>query len=282
MYRLFSALVAFALFVAFSACHRHPSEPVVARAFDNYLYLSDIEGLVGEGVSPEDSAAIVNNYVNQWIQQMVVLEKAKRNVNNRFEKELQNYKNSLITYEYERLIIEQMLDTNVPDEEIRSYYEANRDNFTLKTPIVKAIYIKLDKESPEVSRAKRILERASFDDDELDELQKIASVYAIDYSFDRDTWMPFYRFQSAVPVETYNETGFLRSTSSIAVSDDKYSYLARILEYKVADEISPLEVEYDNIRTILVNRRKIDIIKDMQRELLKKAEADKKIERFKQ
>lgn len=273
--------VLLAIVIAAGSCHRQSKEDAVARAYDHYLYLSDLEGLVGEGVTPEDSVAIVNNYVNQWIQQMVVLEKAKHNVNNHFDKELQNYKNSLITYEYERLIIEQMLDTNVSDADIESYYHTYKDNFILKTSIVKAIYVKMDKESPEVAKVRRIVERANFDDESLDEFQKIASVYGLDYYFDATTWMPFFKLQSVVPLETYNEVSFLRNTHSAVVSDDQYTYLVRILDYKVSDEISPLEVEYDNIRTILLNARKIEVIKDMQRNLLKKAEAGHDIERYK-
>ena len=61
----------------FVACESVDKEKPLLRVFDNYLYPSDIEGLVKGNISEEDSIAIVDNYINQWIQQMVVLDKAK-------------------------------------------------------------------------------------------------------------------------------------------------------------------------------------------------------------
>ena len=262
-----------------SGCHRKHDD-AVARAYDHYLYKSDLEGLVGEGASAEDSLAIVNNYINQWIQQMVVLEKAKKNVNTNFDKELQNYKNSLVTYEYERKIIAQLLDTNVSDAEIEQYYRDHSENFMLHSNIVKSFYVKTPKDIQAKAKLRALFSRASLTDDNLVEIQKLASVYAQDYSFDMDTWQPFYQLQSAVPIEAYNEAAFLQGNKFYFTEDEESAYFVRILDYKVADQLSPLEFEYGNIRTIILNRRKIDIIKNMQRDLLKKADVDRKIERY--
>lgn len=258
-------------------CHRK-SDAYVARAYDNYLYASDLKDLVPKGTSPEDSVAIVSAYINQWVQQMVVLEKANRNVSDNFEKELQNYKNSLLTYEYERLIVEQMLDTNVSESEIEQYYEANRSNFVLRTGIVKVVYVKVPNGLPSIAKFKKLLNRAPLSDKNLMEVQQLASTYAEDYHFDRDEWIPFHSFRTAVPVEAYNESSFLHNNRYIEISDKQYTYIAQILDYKTVDDVSPLEYEHDNIRTIILNQRKIEIIKNMQRDLLKEANAKGKIE----
>ena len=127
-----------------TSCNKKAKEKPLLRVFDNYLYPSDIKGLVSGNVSAEDSIAIIDNYINQWILQMVVLDKAENNINKRFEKELQDYKNSLITYEYEQSIVKQLLDTNVGDNEIQQYYERNKENFTLKNNIVRMVYVKIE------------------------------------------------------------------------------------------------------------------------------------------
>lgn len=260
-----------------SACH-HRREDVIARAFDEYLYRSDIEGLVAEGTSPEDSAAIVSNYVNQWIQQMVVLEKAKHNVKENFDKELQNYRNSLITYAYECHIVDQMLDTNISDEEISDYFQSNKDNFLLSTTIVRVLYAKMLKGAKEAGQIRNLMSRNNLTDEALVELQRLVVASGAEYSLDESLWIPFHRFQSIIPVESWNEGAFAREHTNIAFSDDSYYYVARILESRAVNEQAPLEYERDNIRTILLNKRKIDVIKNMQRDLLKKAESDGKIE----
>lgn len=271
-------LVAALLSTMLIACSSKHDDSIVARAYNQYLYRSDIEGLVAPGTTEEDSIAIVTNYINQWIQQQVVLEKAKRNINNNFDQELQNYRNSLITYEYERTIVEQLLDTNVSDQEIAEYYSANSQNFRLRTNIVKAAYMVVPLGTPGLAQMRKLIKQRSLTDAEATELQKLAATYASDYSFDSETWTPFYLFQSKIPVEVTNELDFLNQNRVVDFSDDKQTYLAMIFEYRTVDQIAPLEYEAPNIRTIILNRRKIDIIKTMQRDLLKEANNKGEIE----
>lgn len=273
-------VVAFALLVlSFSACRHKASEPWVAEAFGNYLYLSDLDGVVGEGTSPEDSVMIVDNYINQWILQTVILEKAKNNIDDNFDRELQNYKNSLITYAYEQQIVSQLLDTNVTDDEIGIYYNEHSDDLVLHTPIVKALFVKLVKDSPAEAKVCKAISGATLDDEGLLNLQKLASVYASDYDFDIDSWKPFYIIQNQAPIGTSEELN-LKAGRCIAVTDSANIYFVRVLDVRPAGAKAPLELEYDNIRTILINHRKIEIVRNLQRDLLKEAELAGRIKKI--
>ena len=255
-------------------------DDVVARAYDKYLRLEDLQGVVSPGVSGEDSVTAVGNYVNQWLQQQVVLHKAEKNMTKDFKEELQAYKNSLVTYEYERQVIAQLLDTNVSDEEVQAYYQRHEDDFVLKTNIVRAIYVKLPADSPGIKKLAKLMRQNPMSDEDMLEAQKLAATYAEDYNFDEVTWTPFSALQAMMPIETYNEVDFLRSNRHVVVSDDNATYILEILEYKVVDQTSPLNYEYGRIRTAILNSRKIDLIKQMQRDLLRKAEENKDIERY--
>ena len=257
-------LVALGTVMLFCSCRRN-NDDVVARAYDNYLYKSDLKGLVVEGMTPEDSAAIVSNYINQWVQQMVVLEKAKRNISNTFDKELQNYKNSLI-------------DTSVNRQEIEDYYNANKDNFVLRTSIVRYYYIKIAKDSQQAGKLKKLMKKSKLTDKDVSEIERLALVYGSDCSLDRETWIPLSQLQTLMPIEIYNDAKYLRDNKTITATDDKFLYIARILDYNTDNQISPIDYEYDNIKAIILNRRKIDIIKNMQRDLLKKANEKGEIE----
>ncbi|MBQ9473892.1 MAG: hypothetical protein IJU81_05740 [Bacteroidales bacterium] len=261
------------LLLAFVSCHKATDDSgVLASVYGNKLTTTDIDGILGQGTSPEDSAVIVQNYINQWLLQQVVLEKARRNIQNDFSAELQNYKNSLLIYEYEQMIVAQMLDTVVSDEEIEQYYRQHLDNFALKSNIVKAIYIKVPKGCRTEPRIRRVFTRHQFSDADIMELQRLAATDAAEYYFDLDSWIPFMQLQKAVPIETYNEALYLRNNRNITISDEHFSYYAHVFDYRVTDEVSPLELERDNIRTVIINGRKIEIIKSMQRELLKEAQ----------
>ena len=92
--------------------------------------------------------------------------------------------------------------------------------------------------------------------------------------------MPFYTLQGAIPITTYNESLYLRQNRTIQLNDDTTAYLVRILDYKVSDDIAPLEVQSENIRSIILNHRKINILNRLQADLLKEAEKSDNVKRY--
>ena len=277
--RLLSSLLLLATLVV-GCAHRSDSSPLVATVYGHELHRSDLEGLVGEGVSSEDSAAIISNYVEQWIRQTVILTKAEKNINDNFDRQLQDYKNSLLTYAYEQQIVKQLLDTNISNEQIAEYYDQHRGDFHLKNAIVKAVYVMAPTKSPVLPRLKKIISQHNFDESDIVELEETATRNGMTGHYDADSWMPFYTLQGAVPITTYNENLYLKQNRTIVLNDDNTTYLVRIMDYKVGDEISPLELQAENIRSILLNHRKLDILNRLQSDLLAEAEKSDNVKRY--
>ena len=145
--RLFSSTLIVACLIA--GCQRHGEDsPLLASVYGHELHSSDITGLVGEGVSAEDSVSIVSSYVEQWIRQTVLLTKAEKNITDDFGRQMREYKNSLLIYAYEQKIVNQLLDTNISDEQIAEYYGQHPEDFQLKNAIVKAVYVTVPSKSP--------------------------------------------------------------------------------------------------------------------------------------
>ncbi len=262
------------------ACHRGEElSPLVARVYDYELRMDDLAGLVGEGVSAEDSIAIVDNYVDQWVRQKVVLAKAEKNVKDDFSRQMSEYRNSLLTYAYEQQIVSQLLDTNVTDTEIEEYYEANSEQFLLKNAIVKAVYVVAPKRNSADGKLKSIVYKHQFRDEDIVEMQALATRVGGTGSYDGATWMPFYSLQAVVPVTTYNEGLFLKQNRAIVLADDSLCWYVRILDYKISDDIAPMELQMDNIRAMILNHRKLEIINRLQADLFKEAEEGGHIKR---
>lgn len=269
--RLHTSLLLCCLLLA--ACHpKGDDSPVVARVYSHELHRSDLAGLVPPGLSSDDSAAIVDNYVDQWVRQMVVLSKAEKNVKQDFSKQLDEYRNSLVTYAYERQIVDQLLDTVVTERQLREYYDEHRDDFQLKNSIVKAVYVIAPKKSPAAPALRNLVNKHVFSDAEIVDMEQLATRHGMQGYYDADTWIPFYTLQSAVPITTYNENLFLRQNHSIVLSDDSLTYFVRIIAYRVADDISPLDVQRQAIKSIIINRRKVDLLAKMQNDLMEEAE----------
>ena len=123
---------------------------VLARVHDAYLYEADIESLVPPNASPRDSITLVKNFTDNWVKTQLMVHQAKKNLTIQqldFDKQLEDYKNSLIIYYYETELIRQMLDTITSDEEIEQYYIDHLDDFELKENIAKILYVILDNDS---------------------------------------------------------------------------------------------------------------------------------------
>ncbi len=238
----------------------------IARAFDQYLYDSEIEGIVPTGVTSEDSIQIVTDYIDNWVRRMVVLNKAEKNLpdaSKNVEKQLLDYRNSLITYAYEQELIKQKLDTVIAENEIEEYYTANQNSFELKDNIIKVLYLKLDSNSPKMDKVKQWYRSSSDKDRKL--MEDYAYQYAINYYFDDDTWLFFDDLLKEVPLDLYDKEQFLKNNRFIELKDSSFTYLINIKGFRVKSSLSPLSFEKENIRNMILNQRKLKLIANMEK-----------------
>lgn len=254
--------------------------PLLASVYGHELHRSDLAGLVGEGVSAKDSAAIVSSYVEQWIRQTVLLAKAEKNITDDFDRQLKEYKNSLLIYAYEQKIVNQLLDTVVTKEQIDDYYEQHKSEFLLKYSVVRSVRVTAPLRSTADAKLRQIVTKHDFRDEDIVELEEVASRHGLQGRYDSDAWMPFYELQNVVPVKTYNEELFLKQNRYIVMHDDSLAYYVRILEYKKAFSESPLSMERENIRAIILNHRKIEILGKMESDLIQEAKKNDNIKRY--
>ncbi len=252
---------------------------VIAIAFGERLYRSDLEEIIPENVSQKDSIVISQNYINNWIKKKVVLHHAKKNLPEEkldFEQEIEDYKNSLLIYTYEKELINQNLDTNIKKKEIVKYYEENKDNFELKENIIKVSYIKLPLKSDVANKVRRIYRQD--DEKSLEELKELCNTHAVNCFLDTNSWLYFNDLLKEIPIKTYNQEEYLRNHRFIEMQDSMYRYFINIKGFKIKNSISPLVLEEAKIRNILINKRKLQIIENMHNEVFKMALENKDFE----
>ena len=267
---LITGAVVFFLFMT-SCDHFRQNDPVapaeaVARVYDKYLYSDDISRMITKGTSKEDSILMANSYIQSWIKQQVVLHKAETNLDDEkkdVELKLEEYRNSLITYIYETELIRQRLDTVVSDQEIEKYYDDNQRNFELKDNIVKVLYLKIKKDAP---KKNKVMEwyRSGNPKDRL-KLEEYCYQFAADFHLDDDTWLLFDDLLKKVPIKTYDKEAFLRNNRFIEIEDSTNMYLVNIKDMKIRESLSPLSFVKDDIRVLIINRRKLSLIKEMEK-----------------
>ncbi len=275
MAKYFSYII-LSVFLLFSACGNNgknsDNQKLLAEVFDYSLYMDEVNEVIPDGLSSQDSAQFVKNYIQQWVENKLILEKAKENISENFDKELEIYKNSLILYEYQKEIIGQLLDTVVSDEEAEAYYEKNKDNFLLKDNIVKVLYVKLEKQDKNIGKMASLLQRQSLSDKEALELENLVARSAVNYFLDTQKWLLFSDLVKEIPIETYNQENFLKNNRFIKIADNDYVYLVDIIDFKIKESVSPFSLEKERIREVILNKRKFEILSNLQKELLKEAE----------
>jgi hypothetical protein len=248
------------------------SETVLARVYDSYLYASNLEGLVPEDVSTADSLAICRNYIDNWIKNQLILSHAEKNLTNAqkdFTRQLEDYRNSLIIYEYETELIRQSLDTIISDEEIEKYYQANQQNYRLNDNIVQVVFASVDIDSPKRDRIKSLVQSELQED--RDSLEFYCLRYAEDYDIVDEGWVVFNEFLARVPVTINNPESYLSKNKFVELKSKNEYYYIHFLDFMLAESISPLALERDNIKSIILNMRKKKLIRAMKQEIQQQA-----------
>jgi len=248
------------------------NERVLARVYDDYLYESDLKEVVPPGTSPEDSANLARNFIDAWVRQKLLIRQAQNNLTEEqmdFTRQLENYKNSLLIFEYEHELVNQKLDTVISEEEVETYYSENQGNFLLKENIVQMQYVKLPLNSSNIRQFKQLL----YSDESADKtrLSELAEKYAADYFLDNQNWLLFNDVMAQIPIKTYNQEEYLKNHQNLEVRDSMYYYIVRFKDFRIKETISPLSLEKDRIRNIILNKRKMEMINKMREDLYNNA-----------
>jgi hypothetical protein len=263
------------LLIFASACTgllKKKSERVLARVYDDYLYESDLSGIITPGTLPKDSLVITRNFIESWVRQRLIIHQAEKNLSADqmdFTRQLENYKNSLTIYAYENALVRQRLDTLVTEDETQNYYDVNQKNFLLKDNIVQLQYVKLPLKSPLLKQIKILLH--SDDQSDKTKLAGLCEKNSADYFLDNENWLPFSEVLKQIPIKTYNQEEFLKNHRDLEYQDSMYVYIVRFKDFKIKESISPLNFEKQRIRDILLNKRKIELISRMQEDLYSNA-----------
>ncbi|MBK7381899.1 MAG: hypothetical protein IPI81_00970 [Flavobacteriales bacterium] len=273
-------ILSIATVVLGAACGRGGGEddPVVAKAFDQTLHWSDLRQVVPIGTAAEDSAAMAQAYVNNWLHKQVELHQAEIHLSSsqkHFDNELEDYRNSLLLFAYEEALVRQRLDTAISADTIAAYYRNNADNFDLKDDILRARWFRvqgLDKRT-----MKKLEDR--FKDgrpEQMSEVEMLLAERGITITDRSDRWITLQALRNEVPLEALPSgagDGF-RTTLHM----DSITWFLHILELRTRLSPSPIELVRQDIRTILLNQRKLRLIEQMRTDLYHKAVDDQQIE----
>jgi len=248
------------------------NSPLLARVHDKYLYISDIQNIIPDNISPRDSIAFIRSYVNDWVKTNVMIYQAQQNLPESqldFTKQLEDYRNSLIIYRYETKLIDQTLDTVVTDTDIEEYYNSHLSDFELKENITKAVYVIIENDIDAEDKFDQIFNLP--DSLLFDSLEYISPSYTVSSYLDTTKWVTFFNIQQKIPIETYNRELFLKNNRFVKINTDRYTYFLKFFDFKIKDDISPLDFKRNDIYNIIISRRKVRLAKKVRNDIYERA-----------
>lgn len=252
----------------------------VARVNNAYLYLDELEGMADDGVTKEDSATRIMAYVNSWVRKQLLIQEARKNIKIReaeVERKVLEYRYSLIAYEYQNFYIRQHLQDSVTEDEIQRYYKEHRDNFILKKNIVRASFIKVPKGTPRASRIKSLL--YSKKPREQEELRAYCLSFSSAYHLSDSAWVEFDKLVVGSPMaDIPNKIQFLRSNPYYETSDGDSQYFLKVEDFKISDSESPIDFVRNDIKNIILNKRKVELSRKLEDEVYENARKNKQFE----
>ncbi|MEE4198308.1 MAG: peptidyl-prolyl cis-trans isomerase [Bacteroidales bacterium] len=262
----------FSIFFGCQQKNTDKNDKPLARVHEKYLYESDLKQLFPLNISQEDSITLAKNYINDWIKKQLMLQKAEENLSDEsknIEKQIEDYRSSLLIFRYRQELIKQKIDTLITQQEIESYYNEFSANFILNHNIVKALYLKISKESPEINQVKKWYK--SDDAEDLTKLEDYCYQYASKFDTFNNQWLSFSSLLNELPLNIDDEERYLRYNQYIETEDSLFYYFVKINDYALRSTIQPIEYAEPKIKTIILNKRKFSFFEELENNIYNNA-----------
>lgn len=250
----------------------------VAEVGKTILYFDEIPDLIQPGITGSDSVALVQNYINMWAKRKLLLMKAEENLSedqkNEVARQLEETRANLLIYQYQRQMMLERMDTTITEAELESYYAANEKAFTLSSNIIKALFIKLPVETPGLWKIKTLARSA--DQSDLQQLESQCFQFAEKFDDFNEEWVPMDRLSIELNQDFGNQESFLRRYTFYETTDPDSSsvYLITIRDYRLRSSIAPYEYVRNDIKRIIWNARRVELIQSLENGIYNEALKD--------
>ena len=258
------------------SCFNVDNKQIIASVNEKDLLLSEV--LKEMPKATEDSTFFIERYMNLWIRKQLMIYHAEINVSSdllNYEAQIAEYRSSLLIYAYQQELINQNFDTSITPNEISDYYNQYRDEFKLVKNIFMGRYIVVDKSAPKSKNLKKWYKSNKQDD--IESLADYCHQFAKEYYLADSSWQYFSSINNKLPKFITEEEYFLENTKGVWFEDKQYRHYIYIKDYQIKGSISPLALEREKIRNVLLNKNKIQYLKQLEDELYQNALALKKI-----
>lgn len=242
------------------------TDKLLARVHNKTLYLSELEGLFPKYATAEDSQLVIRAFTSRWVRDAVLLHAAEQNVPKglNIDKLVRDYRASLIRSMYEKVLVEQMLDSTVTQDELSVFYEQHKQQYQLETPIIRCHFLKIPLPMPKAEDVRKWwVSEERFD---RVQLKDYADQFAEVALLDENLWYSIEEVARSLPVGTITSENLI-GKQEFTLQDGSFQYFFRLYERKNRQDIAPLGYIEDQARKVILHMRKQQLLEDVKKQM---------------
>jgi hypothetical protein len=252
---------------------------ILARVYNKSLYIKDLEGMFPPGTSAYDSSLITNAYTQRWVREAVLLYEAENNLPKdlNIDRLVRDYRSSLVRNNYEQVLLEQLMETEISTSELANFYDKNKIQYQLDNPIVKAYIVVVPKIISVRDSLKYLWKNAT--DVNLTRLKNICEEYELAHILDGSKWNEWENLAIYLPRNIGFEE-FSRKGKDFSIQDGEFDVWVKVLDSKKPQEIPPIEYVEDQLKRMLLLSRKTRLLEEKKEDMFDIAKRKGQIEIF--
>jgi hypothetical protein len=253
----------------------------LAKVGNEIVYLDEALHGMPAGLSKKDSTVYVKQFLKSRVKELLVYEKAVSNIpeNKELEELVENYRRSLIIYEYQQQTLNEKMQTEITETDLLEYYKLNKGRFISERNLVKGILVKVPVSAPNIANVKKWYKDSSPKTFEKIEKYCVQNAGFFEYFYDK--WVSFDDILDNIPYAVTRQSEFLKGRSSLEVVENDFCYLLYIDEYVLSGTTAPFEYVRNDVKNIVMNSRKTTFLRGFEQDLLKEAQDKGKITYYK-
>ena len=262
----------------FSCKEKDEVENAVARVGEKYLFEEDIIEKMPESLTKEDSLLFRNNIIKNWATEELLLNKARINIedkNNEIKRLVETYKKELLIDKYKQAVLQQELDTLIEERDIDIYYEQNKDIYRLNENLIQLKYVHFNNTLNDKKEIIKLFKSGSEED--IDELINRELEFN-SYNFNDSIWIGLKQAEKKLPI--LKEESKLKNNQFIQKEDSLGVYLLAVKNILLRNDIAPKSYVVPTIKQMILHKRKLDLIKEIEQTLVNDAINKKQFEQY--
>ena len=255
----------------------HKGKTPLVEVDGSFLYKEDLQVVLPDGLSKDDSVLFAEHYIRSWAEDVLLYSKAESNIpdNGEIDKLVENYRKSLSMHTYQQELISQKLSGELTEQEIKEYYEKNKELFKLEHPMIKGLFIKVPLTAPQIANVRRWYK--SEKQDAVEHLEKYSLQNAVKYEYFYDKWIPVASVLDMIPLNTSAPDTYIDKNRHIELQDTAFYYFLNVSDYLPMGEQQPFESARSEAKEMLLNQKQIGFMKQVKDDLYQQAVKKKKI-----